>query len=42
MQFHTEDSLRARDTGHRAYRTWQDQEMQARLEQEPAKRLSLQ
>ncbi|AMP39895.1 hypothetical protein LBM2029_20155 (plasmid) [Ralstonia solanacearum] len=42
MPFHTEDSLRARDTGHRAYRTWQDQEMQARLEQEPAKRLSLQ
>ncbi|AMP37615.1 XopAD/skwp family type III secretion system effector [Ralstonia solanacearum] len=42
MQFHTEDSLRARNTSHRTYRKWQDQEVAIRREQNPVKRLSLQ
>lgn len=42
MQFHTEDSLRARNTSHPLYRAWQDQELRIGLEQDPAKRLRLQ
>ncbi len=42
MQFHTEDSLRVRNTSHQLYRTWQDQEVKIGLEQDPAKRQALQ
>ncbi len=42
IQFHTEDSLRTRNTGHKAYRKLQDQEVDAMLERDSAKRLSLQ
>ncbi|WP_231409766.1 XopAD/skwp family type III secretion system effector [Ralstonia solanacearum] len=42
MQFHTVDSLRARNTSHKAYRKLQGQEVDAMLERDPGKRLSLQ
>ncbi len=42
VQFHTVDSLRARNTGHRTYRKWQHREVEVKREQDPAKRLSLQ
>ncbi|WP_175425998.1 XopAD/skwp family type III secretion system effector [Ralstonia solanacearum] len=42
MQFHTEDSLRVRNTSHQLYRTWQDQEVKIGLEQDPARRQALQ
>ncbi|MBB6589327.1 Type III effector protein (Skwp 4) [Ralstonia solanacearum] len=42
MQFHTVDSLRTRNTSHKAYRKLQDQEVDAMLERDPGKRLSLQ
>ncbi|MHA6823507.1 XopAD/skwp family type III secretion system effector [Ralstonia pseudosolanacearum] len=42
MQFHTEDSLRVRNTSHQLYRTWQDQEVKIGLEQDPVKRQALQ
>ncbi|XVK68347.1 XopAD/skwp family type III secretion system effector [Ralstonia solanacearum] len=41
IQFHTDASLRARNTNHRPYRTWQDQEVKIKREPDPAKRLPL-
>ncbi len=41
MQFHTKDSLSARNTGHKRYREWQDREVAIKRERDRLKRQSL-